>query len=422
MPKTIAEKIFSRKTGQDLRAGDTALAVVDACVSNDASGPLTIEFLERMGAEKIAFPGRIVFVIDHYVPCPNANVAKLQQSVHDFAARRGIRVTPAGEGIAHQVFDELGHVRPGALIVGGDSHTTTYGYLSCLAMGMGASDMAMAMYSGSLWFKVPETIRVNFSGAVGPGISGKDVALFLLRILGANGANYRAVEFGGGGLESLSMDDRRVVCNMLAESNAKCAVMPLDRTAREYCAERGLDCAEAESPDAGCNYLRTLEIGLAEIPHMIAVPHSPADSVALEDLAGQRVDMVLIGTCTNGRMSDFEAVYELLRHNGGRFTAETLIVPGSRDIYIKLAERGIAAEFLKRGGVILPPACGPCCGSSPGVPRDGFTVLSTANRNFLGRMGNTAANIYLSSPLVAAASALTGRITAPKEVMAHKTI
>ncbi|MCL1875222.1 MAG: aconitase/3-isopropylmalate dehydratase large subunit family protein [Synergistaceae bacterium] len=417
MPKTIVEKLFSQKAGQELYAGGTAIAAVDACVSNDASGPLTIEFLERMGVEQIAYPERIAFVIDHYVPCPNASVGRLQQSVYDFAARHGIKVAPAGEGIAHQVFDELGYLRPGALVVGGDSHTTTYGYLNCLGVGMGASDMAMAMSSGRLWFKVPETIRVNFSGAVSRGVSGKDVALYVLRLLGTNGANYRAVEFGGEGLTSLSMDDRRVICNIMAESCAKCAIMPLDRAAREYCDERGLDCTEAAWPDPGCNYLQTLEINLSEICHMIAVPHSPAESVALEELVGLPVDMALIGTCTNGRMSDFEAVYDLLRNYNGRFMVETLIVPGSREIYLKMIEKGIAAELLARGAMILPPACGPCCGSSPGVPRDGFTVLSTANRNFLGRMGNTKANIYLSSPLVAAASALKGRITDPKEVM-----
>jgi 3-isopropylmalate/(R)-2-methylmalate dehydratase large subunit len=417
MPKTIVEKLFSRKSGSDLHAGDIAFASVDACMSNDASGPLTIEFLERMGVEHIAYPNRIAFIIDHYVPCPDAKVAKLHQSIFDFTSRHGIQLVMAGEGIAHEVFDELGYVLPGALVVGGDSHTTTYGYLNCLAIGMGASDMAMAMYSGSLWFKVPETIRVNLNGNLRPLISGKDVALHLLQILGSNGANYRAVEFSGEGMASLSMDDRRIICNMLAECCAKCSVMPLDQIAQEYCHARGLDCTEATLPDPGCKYLRTLEINLSEISNMIAIPHSPADSVALGELAGLPVDMVFIGTCTNGRLSDFEAVYNLLCHHDGRFLVETLVVPGSRSIYQKMVEQGIATELLKRGAMILPPACGPCCGSSPGVPRDGFTVLSTANRNFLGRMGNTKANIYLSSPLVAVASALTGKITDPKEVM-----
>ncbi|MCL2165582.1 MAG: 3-isopropylmalate dehydratase/homoaconitate hydratase family large subunit [Oscillospiraceae bacterium] len=422
MPKTIVEKLFSSKAGQDLCSGDTAFVPVDFCMSNDASGALTIEFLERMGVEQIAYPDRIAFIIDHYVPCPDVKVGKLQQSIYDFASRHGIQVVPAGEGIAHQVFDELGNIKPGALIVGGDSHTTTYGYLNCLAMGMGASDMAMAMYSGSLWFKVPETIRVNFSGVIKPNISGKDVALYLLRLLGGNGANYRAVEFGGDGMASLSMDDRRVICNMLAESCAKCGVMPFDQTALEYCVARELDYASPASPDPGCSYLQTLNIDLTEISHLIAIPHSPAYSVELEELAGLPVDMVLIGTCTNGRLSDFEAVHELLSHHGGRFVTETLVIPGSRAIYLKLVERGIAGELLRRGAMILPPGCGPCCGSSPGVPRDGFTVLSTANRNFLGRMGNTTAKIYLSSPLVAAASALTGKVTDPKEVMRHTTV
>lgn len=415
MSKTIAEKLFSQAADRNLSAGDVAVCRVDSCMSNDASGPLTIEFLGRMGVEKIAYPERTAFVIDHYVPCPDSKVAGLQQGVYNFARLNDIRMIPAGEGIAHQIFDELGYFWPGALVVGGDSHTTSYGYLGCLAMGMGASDMAMAIYSGQLWFKVPETIRVNFIGTLKPGISGKDVSLHLLRVISAKEANYRAVEFGGDGIASLSMDDRWVICNMLAECGAKCGIMPIDTVAREYCRERGVDCSGAAEPDEGCVYLRTLEINLSEIEHMIAMPHLPTDSVPLQDIEGLRVDMVLLGTCTNGRLSDFEVAADLLKGQGN-FAAETLVVPSSRKIYLELIGRGIAASFLERGAMILPPACGPCCGSSPGVPQDGFTILSTANRNFLGRMGNTSAKIYLSSPLVATAAALTGRITHPKEV------
>jgi 3-isopropylmalate/(R)-2-methylmalate dehydratase large subunit len=349
-------------------------------------------------------------------------VAKLQQSVYDFAALHGIKVVPAGEGIAHHIFDELGYVKPGALLIGGDSHTTSYGYLGCIAAGMGASDMAMAMCAGSLWFKVPHTIRVNFSGAMKPDISGKDVALKLVGLIGASGANYLAVEFGGDGIASLSMNDRWVICNMLAECGAKCGIMPLDEIAVKYCSDRELDISGAEWPDLGCNYIQTLDINLAEIGHMIAVPHSPADCVELKTLAGLKVDMVLIGTCTNGHLSDFEEAHRMMRCHDGPFIPETLVIPGSRKIYLELMNKNIVADFLDRGAIILPPACGPCCGSSPGVPRDGFTVLSTANRNFMGRMGNTSAKIYLASPIVAAAAALAGKIIDPGEVARHAGI
>lgn len=417
MGKTIAEKIFSRCSGLDAKAGDVVMAQVDAAMSNDASGPLTIEIFHKMEAKQVPHPERIALILDHYVPCPDSKVAKLQQSVFDFAETYRIPVCAGGEGIAHQVFDEKGYVRPGRLIVGGDSHTTTYGYLNCLGIGIGSSDMAMVFQSGGLWFKVPETIRIDFTGRPGPGIGGKEVALFLIKTLGANGGNYKAIEYGGEGLACLSMNDRRTICNMMAECCAKCSVMPFDAVAEEYCRERGLPAEGAAAADEDCRYCRRLTVDLTEVPHLIACPHSVDSGVPLSELAGRKVDMVLLGTCTNGRLEDFRAVYGLLKKVPGRFKTETLVVPASRSVYLAMIEEGIATELMERGAMFLTPSCGPCCGSSPGVPRDGFTVLSTANRNFLGRMGNTTANIYLSSPLVAAAAALTGKFTEPKELI-----
>lgn len=417
MGKTIVEKIFSRKSGLDAYAGDVVIAQVDAAMSNDASGPLTIEIFHKMNATEVPYPERIAFILDHYIPCPDSKVAKLQQSVFDFSKTFGVPVLGAGEGIAHQVFDEKGYVQPGRLIVGGDSHSTTYGYLNCLGIGIGSSDMAMVFQSGELWFKVPETIRINFTGKPAQGIGGKEIALWLIRMLGANGGNYRAVEYGGEGLAFLSMNDRRTICNMMAECCAKCSVMPFDAVAREYCMQRNLPTEHAVAPDEDCRYEQLFTVNLDEIQHMIACPHCVDGSVPLEELAGKPVDMVLLGTCTNGRLEDFREVYQLLKQVPGSFRAETLVVPASRQIYLAMMEEGIAAELVARGAMILPPSCGPCCGSSPGVPRDNFTVLSTANRNFLGRMGNVTANIYLASPVVAAAAALTGKITDLKELM-----
>lgn len=417
MGKTIAEKIFSRSSGRDARAGDVVMAQVDAAMSNDASGPLSIEFFHRMRARQVPYPERIIFILDHYVPCPDRKVGKLQQSVFDFANTYGIPVCGGGEGIAHQVFDEKGYARPGRLIVGGDSHTTTYGYLNCLGIGIGSSDMAMVFQSGELWFKVPETIRIDFTGEPAPGIGGKDVALYLVRLLGANGGNYRSVEYGGEGLAHLTMDARRTICNMMAECCAKCSVMPFDEVAEAYCRERDIPTGGAVAADPDCDYCAHYTVDLSEIRHMIACPHSVDSGVELETLTGQKVDMVLIGTCTNGRLEDFRTVYGLLKQVPGHFKTETLVVPASRNIYLSMIQEGIAAELMERGAMILTPSCGPCCGSSPGVPRDDFTVLSTANRNFLGRMGNTTANIYLGSPLVAAVAALTGKFTDPKELI-----
>lgn len=419
MGKTIAEKIFSVKSGLDARAGDVVIAQVDAAMSNDASGPLTIEIFHKMNADTVPYPERIAFILDHYIPCPDSKVAKLQQSVFDFSKTYGIQLCAAGEGIAHQVFDEKGYVQPGRLIVGGDSHSTTYGYLNCLGIGIGSSDMAMVFQRGELWFKVPDTIRIDFTGRPAEGISGKEIALWLIRMLGANGGNYCAVEYGGEGLSYLTMDDRRTICNLMAECCAKCSVMPFDDVTAAYCQQRGLPMEHAVAADEDCVYAERYTVDLAQVQHMIACPHCVDGSVPLEELADKPVDMVLLGTCTNGRLEDFRAVYRLLKQVPGAFKTETLVVPASRQTYLAMMEEGIAAELISRGAMILPPSCGPCCGSSPGVPRDHFTVLSTANRNFLGRMGNVTANIYLGSPVVAAAAALTGKITDPKELMKH---
>ncbi|MCL2497922.1 MAG: aconitase/3-isopropylmalate dehydratase large subunit family protein [Symbiobacteriaceae bacterium] len=411
--QTIIEKLLSRHIGHMVYQGETHTFPVDFILTNDASGPLSLQYLEEMEIREIPYPDRILMVIDHYVPCPDAAVAKLQQQLYDFAARHPVGLIPAGEGIAHQVSDELGYLKPGTLAIGGDSHTTTYGYLNCAGIGMGASDVAMAMAQGELWLMVPETLLVEFTGSLKPGISGKEVALFLVSQLGAERANYCAVEFTGSGLTALSMDDRRVICNMLAECNVKCALMPWDDVAEEYGQLRGIESKGAVAADKGCSYREIIKVDLSSIDWLVALPHSPYQVAELASLGDMPIDMVLLGTCTNGRLADFVAAHRLLQDWGGAFRVETILVPASRQIYLELIASRLAADFLQAGAMVLPPSCGPCCGSSPGVPRNGFKVVSTANRNFLGRMGNTTAGIYLASPLVATAAALTGRLVKP---------
>lgn len=419
MGKTITEKIFSLKSGMNVKAGDVIVADIDSIMSNDASGPLTIEYFYKMNANRVTHPERIAFILDHYVPCPNDKVAALQQSVFDFGNKYGITVVPTGEGIAHQVFDEMGYVKPVSLIVGGDSHSTTYGYLNCLGIGIGSSDLAMAINTGKLWFKVPQTIKINLFGKPSPGIGGKEIALHIISALGSNGGNYKSIEFDGDGMKYLTIDDRKTICNQMAECGAKCSVMPFDAITKVYCNERGFDFSEGISPDSDCEYIAIHNIDLSIIKYLIAQPHNPSNSIELSELVGLRIDMVLIGTCTNGRIEDFRIVDEIIKHNPKPFAVETLIVPASRTIYREMIQEGIADRLLERHAIILPPGCGPCCGSSPGVPRNNFNVLSTANRNFIGRMGNTSAKIYLTSPIVAATSALTGYITDPMEVIQY---
>lgn len=421
MGKTMAEKIFSEKSGYDVHAGDIVVAKIDAAMSNDASGPLSIDYFTKMNGKNVITPQKIAFIFDHYVPCPNDKVAKLHQSVFDFSHKFGIPLYDSGEGIAHQVFEEKGYVTPGRLIVGGDSHSTTYGYLNCLGIGIGASDMAMVFQRGELWFKVPSSIRVVLHGTPNKGISGKDVALWIIHTIGTNGANYKSIEFTGEGLSSLTMNDRRTICNMMAECGAKCAVMPFDTVAEKYCIQHNIPFNNIVCMDNDAEYIATVNIYLDKIEHIVACPHGVGNAIIVSELCNQKIDMALIGTCTNGRIDDFRDVYKVIKKVKGQFKIATIVIPASRETYKLMVEEGIVSELLDKGAMILPPSCGPCCGSSPGVPRDNFTVISTANRNFLGRMGNTTAKIYLSSPIVAAASALRGYFTDPKELLSDAT-
>ncbi|MBR1918166.1 MAG: 3-isopropylmalate dehydratase large subunit [Spirochaetales bacterium] len=410
MARTVAEKIFSSKAHREVRSGDIVMAEVDVVMMNDASGPLAIDYFGRMGARSVARPDSAVAIIDHYVPCPNSKVAGLQQMLYDFCRRFGIRLVEAGGGIAHQVVDELGLIAPGRLLVGCDSHSTTYGYLGSLGIGIGASDLASCLVDGELWFKVPETIRVDLNGSLRIGVTGKDVALYLLRMIGGNGANYRSIEFHGKGISSLSMDDRKTICNLSAESCAKCAVMDVDERAIEYMKLRGIDTSNIVHGDEDASYIERIEIDLSSVPPMISLPSTADNAVPAENCLGMEIGMALIGTCTNGRISDFELVDRVLRESDRKFAVETLVIPSSREVYLEMTRRGYVQTLLERGAMILPPGCGPCCGSSPGTPRDGVRVLSSANRNFIGRMGNAKSEIYLASPVTVAASALEGKV------------
>lgn len=418
MGKTIVEKVFSRKAGYDVSAGQSIVCEVDQIMTNDASGPLSISIMKQYNRETVADPSKISIFMDHYTPCPNDQVAGLQQSILDFQKKNpGIRVTKTGYGICHHLMDEFGLVAPGRLIVGGDSHSTTYGFLNAVGIGVGSTDIAIAMITGKLWFKVPDTIRVDFTGKMKKGVSGKDVALYLVNRIGPNGGSYKAVEFGGEGLLNMPINDRKTICNLMAECGAKCGVMPYDRLAEEYCRERGIDHTQPVAPDEDCHYVEKITVNLDEIVPIVSVPHNVHTIETVEHLKGTPIDMAMIGTCTGGKIHDFREAAEVVRRMDGNFKSEVLIVPASQKILSQMIEEGLASLFISKGAVLLPAGCGSCCGSSPGVPRDGFNVISTANRNFLGRMGNVKANIYLASPRVTAVSAMLGRIEDPTEVL-----
>ena len=420
MGKTIAEKILSIKSGFDVKngfganAGDIVTSEIDFAMVPDAQGPWSIEPFNKLNGEGVFNRSKIAFVIDHYVPCPNASVAGHHDLVRRFCKAHDIKLYESGEGICHQILFEKGHVFPGGLFVGADSHTCSYGALGALAVGVGSTDIAAAMRFGKLWFKVPESINIRLHGALKQGVSAKDLALYIMGFLGAGGASYKSIEYSGGGVETLDMDDRFTVCNLTVECGAKFGIMPFDNVTKKWCIEKGIDFSSSVSADSDAVYERIIDIDLSEIECGVAKPHEVDNYAALKDVSGTKIDMVLIGTCTNGRLKDFACAYEILKGREACGGVEFLVVPASREIYKEAIRKSYIETFLSCGATILPPGCGPCCGSSAGVPGDGANVLSTANRNFLGRMGNTKANIYLASPYTAAAAVITGKITDPE--------
>jgi 3-isopropylmalate/(R)-2-methylmalate dehydratase large subunit len=389
------------------------VARVDYALALDSSGPLTLDYFEEMWGRGVFDPARVLMVLDHYLPCPSQAMSGLQDRLRAFHKKGCCTLFELGEGICHRLLPEKGYAKPGRLIVGADSHTITLGAFNCLGTGLGSSDLAQAMISGSVWLRVPETFRVTLAGRLAPGVEAKDLALWIVGRLGAAGASYKALEFAGDGVETLSVHERMTVCNMMAECGAKAALMPCDSVLREHFAGEELN---AVAPDSDALYEKELVIELGALEAQIAKPHNPDNVVPLREVAGTPIHMGFIGTCTNGGLDDLRRALAVMGDRNALPGFELMLAPATRAIYAQAARLGILEAFVMKGGYVLPPGCGPCCGSSAGTPSDGENVLSTANRNYIGRMGNVNASIYLGSPSSVAAAAVTGVITHPLEV------
>jgi 3-isopropylmalate/(R)-2-methylmalate dehydratase large subunit len=413
--KTISEKILSAKSGTDARAGDVVVCTVDCALGTDASVPMALDYFDAMGGTRVIDPQRIVFALDHYAPAPSRVAAQFHQRMRIFAAQHGIVLYDGGEGIGHQLIVESGRAFPGTLVVGADSHAVTYGALNAFGTGIGSSDLAAILISGRMWLRVPESIRVTLTGRLSDGVYPKDVALALAKDLGADGATYQAIEFGGPGVGTLELDDRIVLSNMTVEMGAKNGVFPADEKTVEYLKEKPEACAAGADLDA--SYSREIRIELDRLTPQVARPHQVDQVSAIQDAVGTRVQMVYLGTCTGGRVRDFHQARDVLKAGGGVAPGVQLVVtPASRTVLETLARDGTLADFIAMGAVIVTPGCGSCCGSCGAIPGDGVTVISTANRNFKGRMGNSNAAIYLASPASCAAAAVRGTITDPREI------
>lgn len=395
--KSISEKILSAKSGDDARAGDTVICRVDGALGTDASVPMAIDYFEAMGGERVRDPEKIAFALDHYAPAPNRDTTRLHARTRDFARKHGIHLWEIGEGIGHQLMVESGRVTPGSLVVGADSHAVTYGALNAFATGIGSSDLAAIMICGRIWLRVPESIKVVLRGTLAAGVYPKDIALALAKELGADGATYQALEFAGDA--QLDLEDRLVLSNLSVEMGAKAGIFPGEVT-----------------PDRDAIYAREIVLDLGKIGPQLALPHQVDRVVPIGEAAGTPVQMVYLGTCTGGRVRDFHQARDVLKAAGGPAPGVQLVVtPASRTVLETLSRDGTLTDFISMGAVIVTPGCGSCCGTCGAIPGDGVSVISTANRNFKGRMGNSNALIYLASPAACAAAAVRGSIADPRD-------
>ncbi len=362
---------------------------------------MALDYFAAMGGTRVRDRARVVFALDHYAPAPNRATAQLHARMREFACAQGITLWEVGEGIGHQLMVETGRATPGAVVVGADSHAVMYGARNCFATGIGSSDLAAILLCGRLWLRVPESIAVELTGALPQGVSAKDIALALARELGADGAAYQALEFTGEAAQALGDNDRLVLSNFSVEVGAKNGIFP------------GLVRADGDA-----RYARRVHIALDRLVPLVAMPDRVDRVEEISAAAGIPVQMVYLGTCMGGRVQDFHEALAVLRAGGGAAKGvQVVVTPASRSVLETLARDGSLAEFAGMGAVVVTPGCGSCCGTCGAIPGDGVNVISTANRNFRGRMGNSAASIYLASPAACAAAAVRGAIADPREIL-----
>ena len=410
--QTVAEKILSRHAGRTVTAGELTVINVDAAMMSDTTAPLAIKAFREMGGTAPWNPQRTFLVIDHASPPPNERIARLHDLMREFADETGATLYDVGEGICHQLMIEDDRVRPGEAFFGADSHTCTYGALGAFATGVGSTDLAAIMLTGKTWLKVPSTIRFEVTGRLNPGVEAKDLALAMVGQLGIAGATYQAVEIYGEAIRPLTLDERMTIANLGIEMGAKAALLHPEGLELPY--EWDPDLVE---PDPDAVYERTLELDASALRPQLSRPPRPDATVPIDELIGTNIDYAFIGTCVNGRLAD---LHQAARFLAGRKVAKgvrLMVAPASRKVFLDAARDGTLATLTEAGATFLPSGCGPCVGTHNGVPGDDETVVSTANRNFRGRMGNPNARIFLASPTVVAAAAVAGEIVDPADIL-----
>ncbi|MBU1997931.1 MAG: 3-isopropylmalate dehydratase large subunit [Candidatus Omnitrophota bacterium] len=417
MRQTIAEKILSKHAGRILRAGDLAICKVDFAFGQDGTSSIIIDRIKEFATLKLKT--QFCMVIDHSAPSPNEGVSKVHKKMRLFAEEMNCLLYDIGCGVCHQVIPESGKVLPGDLVLGADSHTCTYGALGVFSTGVGSTDLAVALATGKNWFKVPETIKIIIKGKLPKGVFAKDLIIHIIGSIGANGATYKAVEFFGPVIDKLSIDARMTICNMVVEMGAKVGFMPQDKkTISWFKKEAGyIKHINLVIPDKDARYEKVLEFNINGLVPQVSIPHSVDTVKTARELKNIRINQAFLGTCTNGRLEDLKIAAMILKGRKVAKGVKLIIAPSSRSVLLKALKLGIIDIFIKSGAVIVAPGCGPCVGTHNGIPADQEIVISSANRNFKGRMGNPNAFIYLASPATVSASAITGYITDPKKYL-----
>ena len=419
MGMTMTQKILAAHAGKDtVAAGELIEAKLDLVLGNDVTTPVAITEFENAGFTKVFDRDKIAIVLDHFTPCKDINAAKLSMQARAFAKKHHITnfFDVGTMGIEHALLPEKGLIAAGECCIGADSHTCTYGALGAFATGIGSTDMCAGMASGRAWFKVPSAIRFYLTGALQPWVSGKDVILHIIGMIGVDGALYRSMEFAGPGVAALSMDDRFTIANMAIEAGAKNGIFPVDEKTVAYMTGRVSRPWRAYEADPDAEYERTIEIDLSAIEPTVSLPHLPSNTKTVKEVAGMDIQQCVIGSCTNGRISDLRIAAKVLE---GRKVAENvrcIVIPATQDVYMQALKEGLIERFISAGAVVSTPTCGPCLGGHMGVLYAGERAVSTTNRNFVGRMGHVKSEVVLASPAVAAASAVKGTICTPDDL------
>ena len=419
MGMTMTQKILAAHAGKaSVAAGELIEAKLDLVLGNDVTTPVAITEFENAGFTKVFDKDKIAIVLDHFTPCKDINAAKLSLQARTFAKKHNITnfFDVGTMGIEHALLPEKGLIAAGECCIGADSHTCTYGALGAFSTGIGSTDMCAGMASGRAWFKVPAAIQFHLTGQLQPWVSGKDVILHIIGMIGVDGALYKSMEFTGPGVASLSMDDRFTIANMAIEAGAKNGIFPVDEKTEAYMAGRVSRPWTAYEPDPDAEYEKTVEIDLSAIEPTVSLPHLPSNTKTVKEVAGMDIQQCVIGSCTNGRISDLRVAAKVMEGKKVADGVRCIVIPATQDVYMQALKEGLIETFITAGAVVSTPTCGPCLGGHMGVLYAGERAISTTNRNFVGRMGHVKSEVVLSSPAVAAASAVKGTICTPDDL------